>query len=233
LNNPLISGRVYAFDRTTGEPQWPTPAVIERHGLLLPQPSALPVLVFVRHVINPTAGGRNRTKTSLLCLDKRTGRAVFQKDDFAFGTGFFHLEGDRAANIVAVRLPSLAVKLHYTETPIPPEPPLQAGQGCQRPPKRALGVFGSMFRALGRAAVEVQGVGGDPFDQPGRPLGGPAQIQKNPGNNPFNAQPFGKAQAARKIQKARQNAQQEAQQNVQEEMRDIQEAAREAQEAAP
>jgi tetratricopeptide (TPR) repeat protein len=180
LNNPLISGRVYAFDRTTGEPQWPTPAVIERHGLLLPQPSALPVLVFVRHVINPTAGGRNRTKTSLLCLDKRTGRAVFQKDDFAFGTGFFHLEGDRAANIVAVRLPSLAVKLHYTETPIPPEPPLQAGQGYQRPPKRALGVFGSMFRALGRAAAEVQGERLDDLQvgNPFAPFGGAPEVQR-------------------------------------------------------
>lgn len=241
LNNPLISGRVYAFDRATGQPQWPVPAVVEQHGLLLPQPSDLPVLVFVRHLVNPKAGGRSRTKTSILCLDKRTGRAVYQKDDFSFGTGFYHLEGDRGAGTVAVRLPSLTVELKYTDEPIPPEPPLQANQSVRRPP-RAASVLGSLFRAFGRAAIEVQGGVGNnnPFGlQQKNPFGG------NPGNNmqPFGAPaqpPGGPVQRAQPAnnprQQARQNiqeAQREAQQNVQEEKQAIQEAAREAQEAPP
>src|SRR5262249_45714640 len=44
------TGRVSAFDRRSGQKQWPSPAEIVQQGLLTQQPNELPVLTFLRLV---------------------------------------------------------------------------------------------------------------------------------------------------------------------------------------
>ena len=75
-----VNGRVYGFDRATGKSQWP-PRRIERQGFDPHQPSGLPIVVFYSQSFEraPNAAvGTNRT--SLQCLDRRTGRIVYSED---------------------------------------------------------------------------------------------------------------------------------------------------------
>jgi hypothetical protein len=101
------------------------------HGLV-PQPSDLPVLVFARRITPPRPGERSRL--SLLCLDKRTGHAAFVDDrmvlrqDTLFGCD---VAGDPAAHTVTISpvgggLPG--VVLRFTGEPIAPQVPFQAAE---------------------------------------------------------------------------------------------------------
>src|SRR5262249_26873024 len=75
-----ISGRVYAFDRTSGKPSWTEPASIEQQNLWLAQPRELPVLVFVSNLQSPVPNRQQAISGSILCLDKRTGRLAYEND---------------------------------------------------------------------------------------------------------------------------------------------------------
>lgn len=119
-----ITGRIYAFDRATGKPQWPAPAAVEQHGLVLNAPAELPVIVFLRTIVM----NQSQQHASVLCLDKRTGRAVYDDDELPQAVQSYDLSGDAKEKTVAVvAAPSQTVTLNFTDAPIPPEPPYQAG----------------------------------------------------------------------------------------------------------
>jgi outer membrane protein assembly factor BamB len=146
----LISGRVYSFDRDTGASLWQTPALVETHGYLHHQPSELPVLVFARH-----AHDRNQqAKGSILCLDKRTGRAVFQREDGLGQIYNFEASADPEARAVSLATTGANIVLKYTDAPTAPEPTYQA----QEPPESNNPLYrtplGRVLRAFGRAAEQ-------------------------------------------------------------------------------
>ena len=119
-----VTGRVYAFDRASGKPQWSTPAGVEQHGLVLNSPPELPVIVFLRTMVV----NLNQQHASMLCLDKRTGRAVYDDDDLPQLIQTYDIIGDAKEKTVTVTgAPSQTVTLKFTDKPIPPEPPYQAG----------------------------------------------------------------------------------------------------------
>jgi hypothetical protein len=161
LDNPMINGRVYAFDRKTGKPLWMMPRTIEQYGLLLSQPEDLPVLSFTRHVRTSQDNGRSTMTTSVLCLDRRTGRTLYEKEDFPFQTMYFRVYGDRHANQTTLLFPSKSVVLTYTGVPLAPEPPPEADGSSPRKvsQKTPAGVLGSLFKAIGKAASELPGAG--------------------------------------------------------------------------
>jgi len=127
--NPLITGRIYAFDRTTGKPAWPVPARVAQRSLPLEQPPGLPVLVFIQQVTQreTDANRRAHTKvtTSLLCLDKRTGKPVCDQRQLKPTGGSFAVVGQPNAGTVRFALASATVTLTYRPGPAPPEPPWQ------------------------------------------------------------------------------------------------------------
>jgi hypothetical protein len=119
-----VTGRVYAFDRATGKQQWPAPAAVEQHGLVLNVPAELPVLVFLRTV--QTNQGQQRA--SILCLDKRTGRAVYEEDELPQMIQNYEITGDaKEKTVTLVAAPTQTITLKFTDSPVPPEPPYQAG----------------------------------------------------------------------------------------------------------
>jgi len=144
FSDPMINGRIYAFSKASGKPVWATPASVEQMGLLLPQPAELPVLTFVSHVSEKTSGRSRRTVTAVMCLDRRTGRVVFEKEDFPFGTGSYHVEGDPDKDSVELILPGKAVRMTWTGIPVPPEPTEQANLETPEP------ASGGFFRILGK-----------------------------------------------------------------------------------
>jgi outer membrane protein assembly factor BamB len=130
----LVTGHVYAFDRATGKPQWATPAYVDQQGLLLGQPSELPVLTFVRNINTLTMNHNQQMHGSVLCLDKRTGRLVYCEDELQPLSGF-DISGNPDDKTITLSLASppnpgtsvLPITLKFTDAPVAPEPPYQAG----------------------------------------------------------------------------------------------------------
>lgn len=137
-SSPPISGRLYAFDRTSGEKLWPAPVEVAQYGLLLSQPCNLPVLVLARqvHRLNPTTA--RDPKISVMCIDKRTGKVVYQNDQLPGTTiGNMEVTGDVAHHTMTITLPSRIVSLAFSDSP-PPEPaekPASPSEGKDREDK--------------------------------------------------------------------------------------------------
>lgn len=139
----LLTGSIWAIDRETGEPLWPVPATLLRHGLPLHQPQSLPLLTFVRQIHSPA--GEDRPRLSVLCLDKRTGHAVY--DDDRAGTDhhpLFSCEivGNPLSHSVEISRGADRVRLVFDGRPIPPQPPYQA----TATPASSSGPLGSIGR---------------------------------------------------------------------------------------
>jgi outer membrane protein assembly factor BamB len=121
-NHPMVNGRVYAFDQQTGNKSWPSPVVVAQYGLVANQPSQLPLLVFVRQAHRPGGAGGREPRTSVLCIDKRTGQVAYQNDALPTTmVGNFELSGDPVKHTVTLTLPPQVIELTLTdERPSPP-----------------------------------------------------------------------------------------------------------------
>jgi len=150
---PIISGRIFALSRETGEPLWPSPALVEDFALVLEQPRDLPVAVFARRASERDSG---RQQTSFLFLDKRTGALATPVREFTRRISNFEMVGDDEKKTVALHLRSAAntLVLTFTGDPAPPEPPFQAV--ARRTEKKESGdVLGTALRELGKAVQKL------------------------------------------------------------------------------
>jgi outer membrane protein assembly factor BamB len=121
-NYPMVNGRLYAFHRTTGAKSWPAPTVIAQYGLVSNQPRRLPLLVLVRQVQLQRGSGRREPKTSVLCIDKRTGRVAYANDELpATMIGNLELAGDAERHTVTLSLPPKVLEFTLTD-----DPPMEA-----------------------------------------------------------------------------------------------------------
>jgi hypothetical protein len=162
-NNPLgrMHGRVYAFHRASGKLQWQVPAFVAQHALPADQPSESPLLFFVR---NRTEAGRGRTNatTSVLVLDRQSGRPVYENDAVLPQVAAnCDVAVDPAKNSVTLSLlggnnKTLVFKL--TDKPTPPEPPAQTGAVASN----TAGQLPGAPEDAARAAVQLLNRGLDP-----------------------------------------------------------------------
>ncbi len=144
-----ITGNVYAFDRTSGKPMWPGPARLNRQTLISDLPGELPVIVFTRFTQNLPNGRQPPFQGTLLCLDKRNGRVLYEDDKLAQAVSLVDASGSMEDHTVTLQIPPESVTLKFTSTPVPPEPPFQ--DGVFEKPLSALERTraGSIFRAIG------------------------------------------------------------------------------------
>ena len=154
LNNPLIHGRVYAFNRLTNEKMWSEPVRVKNHGLLLAQPSELPVLVFLRSV-HRNIGGHHEPRASILVIDKRTGRTAFKHDELRMNISNVEFIGEREDNTVSLLMPGKTITLTSTDKPWPVEDKAAEEKPRQPAVSRAVG---GIFRALDNAARRISGL---------------------------------------------------------------------------
>jgi len=125
-----LTGSIWAVSRDTGDMLWPVPATIVRHSLHRHQPGELPVLLFARQ-IQPGRDG-DRTRLSVLALDKRTGHAVYIDDKIMSQPHIFagcDMIGDPEKHTITLaRTGSEApeLRLDFTGEPMAPRPPYQA-----------------------------------------------------------------------------------------------------------
>lgn len=122
---PPLSGAIWSVDRSTGEPLWPAPATIERHAIPLHQPADLPILLLVRR--HPD---REIARSEVVCLDARTGHALFQQDvehGPQHGGGGFELAGNPDDGTIALveAATGRRIELAFTGAAIPPQSPFR------------------------------------------------------------------------------------------------------------
>jgi outer membrane protein assembly factor BamB len=126
----LINGKVYAFDRTTGETQWQTPAFVAQHALPPDQPTESPVLVFARRKNVSRGAGSTSNVTSLLCLDRRDGSIIYEEDAFMGLASNCDIACNRETRTVVINVTgdgNRSLTLKFTDDPAPPKPPAQTG----------------------------------------------------------------------------------------------------------
>jgi outer membrane protein assembly factor BamB len=126
-----MHGRVYAFSRATGKLQWPVPAFVAQHCLPAEQPAESPFLIFVRNRMDASRGN-GPTKASVLALDRRDGRVVYDGDVCPTPAASCDIFADPTKQLVNMTLfpqsnATKTVAFHLTDKPIAPQPPAQTG----------------------------------------------------------------------------------------------------------
>jgi len=131
----LVTGSLWAVDAASGDMLWPVPATVLRHSLQGQCSSQLPVLLFARSI--QSAREPERQRLSVLCLDKRTGQAVYVDDRFngraaprpdMMGVSCC-ISGDPVTHTIALsqgRRDAPELQLEFTGGPTAPRPPFQA-----------------------------------------------------------------------------------------------------------
>ena len=125
----LLTGSIWAVAHETGDMLWPVPATVVRHVLYRHQPSELPLLLFARQLPH---NGR-QSNMSVLCLDKRTGHAVYVDDEISaqphpmFGC---EMSGNPQKHSIVLACTGSdkvsGVELRFTGEPMAPRPPFQS-----------------------------------------------------------------------------------------------------------
>ena len=152
LYKPIHRGRLYAIDRR-GKLQWPAPVAIKNQFLLANQPSGVPIVTFACQTYQPRPNGQSRYGASVLCIDKRNGRAVFDKT-FDTTTGLFEVTGNAAKKTVDLTMQQRTVTLTFTDKPLPPPSAADAKSGKPSP-------AGKSIRALWDSVQKIFGQGDD------------------------------------------------------------------------
>lgn len=160
--SPLLSGKIYAFDRAKARKLWPVPVIIDQYALVAGMNSDMPALVLVRNANR--SDPPTELTGSLLCLDKRTGRTIYSNLSLPGGIGTFDVSADREAATMSVQVGGASTLLRFTSDPVAPEPPYQAdlelpSQSASKAGKGKAGLFMRIFR---RAAKEL----GTPYTVP-------------------------------------------------------------------
>lgn len=147
-----MHGRVYAFDRATGRPQWLVPAVVAHHALPPDQPVESPLVLFVG-----MRQASNKMSTAVLALDRRTGEAVYQQDlsnAIAVTCDIVAEPTRQTVTLALIGQANRTLTFQFTSQPRPPQPPAQLGQATGRNEQPLAGMVdldvGEAIRALNR-----------------------------------------------------------------------------------
>jgi outer membrane protein assembly factor BamB len=151
---PLVNGFVYAFSLETAKPLWPAPAVVRDRGLGLHLPADLPLVVFADRESQRDARTGNM-KLRLLCLDRRTGEAVYHNDDLPDTViGQFQVSGlPNGDPTIQLLTSAQRILLTATDEPRSPEPP--ANDDLIAPREYAETGLRAVARQLGDALQEA------------------------------------------------------------------------------
>jgi outer membrane protein assembly factor BamB len=111
--NPLVNGHLYAVDRRTAAVRWSVN--VQDESLDLAQPPELPVLALAsrRYFRDPKTNAFNRFTSSLVCIDKRTGRILHQQEN-AGTISRVELVAHPEQQSIEVRTTSGGIRLHFT-----------------------------------------------------------------------------------------------------------------------
>ncbi len=105
-----LHGHIHCFSRDTGRHLWSTR--VQHQGLMLDQPWAMPALVLASHIYRRLQG-RGATYHAVSCIDRRTGKLIFEQE-FDGSVSSFRAFGDPESGQVTI-----TVSRRITLTPQP------------------------------------------------------------------------------------------------------------------
>ena len=145
----IANGHLYAVDRQ-GKLLWPQAVKIREQHLVTGQGKELPTLVFATLIYEPQQANKPaKSRLAVLLIDKRTGRVVYEKPDFA--PNYFHVAADPEKKTMQIDLQQNTVTLTFTDQPWPTKEELEKKQAEEK--KKMLPK--SLFNALKNAAEGV------------------------------------------------------------------------------
>jgi len=123
---PIRHGQIYAID-AKGELRWPSPVNIENQLLLLNQPCDLPILCFAGQKFEQRFGGQQMIpRTWILCIDKQTGRVVYNQKPNNPTMSALDLAADPQKKTVELRMQTTNIVLTFTDKPVATTAPRNA-----------------------------------------------------------------------------------------------------------
>jgi outer membrane protein assembly factor BamB len=121
LGYGLRRARLYAID-LQGRLAWSEPVDTDHHCFLLTQPARLPVLLFGSFRYEQVNNQGTRMRTTLLAVDRRDGRIVYDKNDVGplgpMGLMALDIDGDPGDKTVRIRANSDNIVLTFTDKPV-------------------------------------------------------------------------------------------------------------------
>ena len=121
LGYGLLKARLYAID-LQGKLVWPEPVDVDHHCFLLSQPARLPVLLFGGLRYDQVNNQGARMRTTLLAVDRRDGRVVYDKSDMGqngqMGMMALDIDGDPGDKTVRIRTNTENIVLNFTDKPV-------------------------------------------------------------------------------------------------------------------
>jgi hypothetical protein len=126
-DSPVVDGELIVLDRRTGESRWQRPASVDRQALVLNAAPDLPFVLFAG-LLDAQARGEGRNTTTMLMIDKATGRTIYSTDELPqSGVGVVAAQVLNAAqHEVTVELVGRSLLVKYTDRRRPPQPPAMA-----------------------------------------------------------------------------------------------------------
>jgi outer membrane protein assembly factor BamB len=127
VDSPVIDGELLLFDRANGQMRWSRAAEVVQQALPLTQPVDMPFVMFAGLLTRNDSGG-SRPMTTMLILDKATGRTLFRSDELPQSGGSHCVARivDAASHQAAVEMAGQTILLQFTDERRPPEPPALA-----------------------------------------------------------------------------------------------------------
>ena len=124
--------------------RWHRGAAIDGEPLMLTQGGDLPLILFVG-TVNKSGAVDDRAATSLLALDKATGRTILRRDDLkqAGGASCRPYVADAAKHQAAIELSGRVITLQFTAERRPPAPP--AIGAVEKNGEQTKGAIGRIF----------------------------------------------------------------------------------------
>lgn len=116
FGSPMIHGLMHGFDAASGKLLYSTP--VDNRALAFNQPADLPVQVFASQAFKQS-GAETITRVSMLCVDKRTGRVVYDEQTPGPITSI-ELSGEPHERQVTLKTIRGAVRLTFTDDAWPP-----------------------------------------------------------------------------------------------------------------
>jgi hypothetical protein len=125
---PLLTGHVYIFDRSSGKKIGSMQ--VDRQGLSLYQPAALPVLTFATHIYDQRKNRSHNVEAEIICVDKRTGKIVHDEKLSQPVQQGLDISGDPERHQVILKAQGtqgVSLRLTFTGKEAPAEGTSQAG----------------------------------------------------------------------------------------------------------